>query len=187
MIFYSKDEVRELESSEVIVDHPVATADYLSLLRHPGMPNHELCLKPGCLAVLMRNFSIKDGLVKNARVLVCNVRRNYVEVSLIREVNDLTSLENFCLPRINFEFRPPNTNFTVQRKQFPLRLAYATTFNSCQGMTLDKVVIDLRTDVFAHGQLYTALSRIRAREDAFILKSPDKDKVKNVVYQRLIE
>ncbi|PVF90961.1 hypothetical protein CPB86DRAFT_720334, partial [Serendipita vermifera] len=59
--------------------------------------------------------------------------------------------------------------------------------NSCQGMTLDKVVIDLRTDVFAHGQLYTALSRIRSREDAFILKSPDKDTVKNVVYQRLIE
>lgn len=165
----------------------MATADYLALLRHPGMPNHELYLKPGCLAVLMRNFSVKDGLVKNARVLVRNVRRNYVEVSLIREVNDLTSLENYCLPRINFEFRPPNTNFTVCRKQFPLRLAYATTFNSCQGMTLDKVVVDLRTEVFAHGQLYTALSRIRSRDDALILSPPDKATYKNVVHRRLIE
>jgi hypothetical protein len=183
---YSKDEVRELETSELITDHPVATSDYLSLLRHPGMPNHELHLKAGSLAVLMRNFSIKDGLVKNARVLVRTIRRNYVEVSLIRQLNGLTTLRNFCLPRINFEFRPPNTNFTVRRKQFPLRLAYATTFNSCQGMTLDKVVIDLRTEVFAHGQLYTALSRIRNKDDARILMPTDRVMTKNVVYQALI-
>jgi hypothetical protein len=29
------------------------------------------------------------------------------------------------LSHINFKFCPPNTNFTVQRKQFPLHLAYA--------------------------------------------------------------
>ncbi|KAG2096015.1 hypothetical protein BD769DRAFT_1369636, partial [Suillus cothurnatus] len=47
------------------------------------------------------------------------------------------------------------------RLQFPLRVAYATTFNGCQGLTPDKTVLDLRRDVFAHGQLHTALSRIR--------------------------
>ncbi|KIM65719.1 hypothetical protein SCLCIDRAFT_112413, partial [Scleroderma citrinum Foug A] len=46
-------------------------------------------------------------------------------------------------------------------KQFPLAPAYATTFNSCQGLTLDCVGIDLTCPVFSHRQLYTALSCIR--------------------------
>jgi hypothetical protein len=57
-------------------------------------------------------------------------------------------------------FQPARCPWTIERRQFPLRLAYATTFNSCQGLTLDRVVLDLRTDVFAHGQLYT---RVRNR------------------------
>ncbi|CAG8668261.1 7543_t:CDS:1, partial [Scutellospora calospora] len=49
-------------------------------------------------------------------------------------------------------------SWTVHRKQFLLRLAYSTTFNSYQGLTLDRIVIDLRIYVFAHGQLYIAIS-----------------------------
>jgi hypothetical protein len=39
--------------------------------------------------------------------------------------------------------------------------AYATTFNSSQGLTLDRTVLDLRQGAFAHRQLYAALIRIR--------------------------
>ncbi|KAG1877063.1 hypothetical protein C8R48DRAFT_591067, partial [Suillus tomentosus] len=73
--------------------------------------------------------------------------------------------ETHCLPRITFSFNPPRCSWTVNRKQFPLRPAYATTFNSCQGLTLQKAVLDLRTDSFTHGQPYTALSRVRCHRD----------------------
>ena len=43
------------------------------------------------------------------------------------------------------------------------RIAYAITFNSCQGLTLDRVALNLRSDVFAHGKLYTVVSRFRNR------------------------
>lgn len=46
--------------------------------------------------------------------------------------------------------------------QIPLRLAYATTIHKSQGMTLDSVDIRLGNGCFAHGQLYTALSRARS-------------------------
>ncbi|KAG1859044.1 hypothetical protein C8R48DRAFT_774858 [Suillus tomentosus] len=36
--------------------------------------------------------------------------------------------------------------------------AYATAFNGSAGLTLENASLDLRTDSFAHGQLYTALS-----------------------------
>lgn len=49
-------------------------------------------------------------------------------------------------------------------KQFPLRLAWALTIHKAQGLTLDKVYVDLGTGTFAHGQTYVALSRCRTME-----------------------
>jgi hypothetical protein len=120
---------------------------------------------------------------------VVNVLPNVVQVQLLqRPCTSSSPSPTFFLPRITFEFRPHRANWTVQRRQFPLRLAYATTFNSCQGLTLDRVVLDLTLPVFAHGQLYTSLSRVRAAVDIRILRDPndvDQDTV-NVVYHELL-
>ncbi|KAG2071265.1 hypothetical protein BDR04DRAFT_1016461, partial [Suillus decipiens] len=65
------------------------------------------------------------------------------------------------IPRINFAFYLNHSLWTVNRRNFPLRPADATTFNGCQGLTLARTVLDLRMDPFTHGQLYTPLSRAR--------------------------
>ena len=48
--------------------------------------------------------------------------------------------------------------------QYPLRLAWATTIHKAQGLTLDKVYIDVSRRLFAHGQAYVALSRATTLE-----------------------
>lgn len=47
-------------------------------------------------------------------------------------------------------------------EQYPFRLAYATSIHKAQGLTFDKVSVDLRRPCFMRGQLYTALSRVKS-------------------------
>jgi tRNA A-37 threonylcarbamoyl transferase component Bud32 len=67
-------------------------------------------------------------------------------------------------------------------------LAYASTLNSCQGLTLDRVVLDLTRPVFAHGQLNTGLTRLRTKGDIRILRDPAEIglPIPNVVYHNLL-
>jgi ATP-dependent DNA helicase PIF1 len=46
-------------------------------------------------------------------------------------------------------------------EQIPLRLGWAVSIHKSQSLTLDNVSIDIGKGCFSHGQLYTALSRVR--------------------------
>jgi ATP-dependent exoDNAse (exonuclease V) alpha subunit len=61
----------------------------------------------------------------------------------------------------------------VEYKQFPFQLAWALTIHKCQGMTLDKVGIELYGH-FAPGMTYVAISRCRTREGLFFTGQIDE-------------
>ena len=159
-----------------------ALDDFLAQVTSRDAPDHELHLKIGAVCSIMCNLSSAKGLVKNQRVVIVGTKARYIEVKLLNRGHrpDITH----CIPRIIFDFRPPYVSYTVRRKQFPLRLAYSTTFNSCQGLTFDMVVIDAH--IFAHGQLYTAISRVRTQHDAWVFMPEDRLDLANVVYPKLL-
>jgi ATP-dependent DNA helicase PIF1 len=86
--------------------------------------------------------------------------------------------------------------FTLRRRQFPVRLAFAMTINKAQGQTLKMVGIFLPKPVFTHRQLYVAMSRIGCLEGVKVLvidgwenvheDAPAGVYIRNVVYTRML-
>ena len=127
------------------------------------------------------------GLVKNVHVVVIDVGIQIVTVRLSHPggANHRGTGEDILIPRISFLHNLPSGH-TLLHRQFPLAPAYATTFNSCQGLTLDIVGVDLTRPVFSHGQLYTALSHIIHHSHAKVRLRPEETTTLNVTYQEIL-
>lgn len=175
------------ESGSDVLPTPDAVLDYVSKVRPNGMPDHTLLIKLGGVYRLLRNLSVDRGLVKNTRVVVVGIGQKLITVHLLKPTSgiSLSQNEDIFLPRITFK-EILHSGHTLLRKQFPLAPAYASTFHSCQGLTLDQVGIDLTHPVFTHGQLYTALSRVRNRSNMVVLLPADQQTTTNVTYKDIL-
>ena len=62
----------------------------------------------------------------------------------------------------------------INRTQFPLTLVWAVTIHKCQGLTLEKVVVDMKKATkFNNGQAYVAFSRVKSIHGLHILNFDD--------------
>lgn len=72
---------------------------------------------------------------------------------------------------------PSETISGLSIKQYPLILAWAITIHKSQGATLPRAIIDAGSSVFAEGQTYVALSRVK-NLDGLWLESFNPTKIK---------
>ena len=68
-------------------------------------------------------------------------------------------------------------NKRVGVSQLPLIYSWAITIHKSQGLTLENAIIDIGSNIFADGQTYVALSRVRCLEGLY-LTSFDYSKIK---------
>ena len=141
---------------------PDAILDYVARQQLKGMPHHRLKIKIGGVYRLLQNFSIDQGLVKNICVIITGIGQHLISVQILKSTIQgiIEDNEDILIPRITFKDHL-TSGHTLLQQQFPLMPAYATTFHSCQGLTLKKIAIDLTTPVFTHEQLYTVLSQVQ--------------------------
>lgn len=107
-----------------------------------------LCI--GAQVVVTANVDIESGVVNGSRGVVTRLGVTGPEIVL------LDGRRMIVEPK-----RLIDDSNRLSVTYCPLQYAWALTINKSQGMTLDKAVIDLGGSVFASGQAYTALSRVR--------------------------
>ena len=109
-------------------------------------------LKAGAQVMLRANLDVEGGLVNGSRgvVLACNSDSVDVKFKNDKRVR--------IVPH-TWEFQ--DESMIAARTQIPLLLAWSITIHRIQGCTLDYAVCNLGQSIFAEGQAYVALSRVR--------------------------
>ena len=100
------------------------------------------------------------------------------------------------LSRIHLSTKGTDLPFILNRRQFPIKLAFCMSINKSQEQTFKKIGIYLPQPVFSHGQLYVAFSRVSKLENIKVkiedyqyqgyLKSDKRCFTRNIVYKELL-
>jgi hypothetical protein len=188
-----------LSSDEVVVeDNAVEVGnfqeEYLNTIKLPGLPPHRLLLKVDTPVVLLRNLDPANGLCNGTRLQVQGITHRLLTCRVLNGPNENDVV---TIPRIDLNTPEGVLPFTMRRRQFPVKVAFAMTINKAQGQSFATVGIFLSRPVFGHGQLYVALSRagIAANTKIFIVNVPNMQGhftgfegtyTKNVVYPEVL-
>lgn len=158
--------------------------EFLHNLESNGVPPHKLTLKVGCPILLIRNLDSVRGLCNGTRLMVISLHSSVIEAEILVGTH---KGQRVMIPRIDFIPENKELPFQYRRRQFPIRVCYAMTINKAQGQTLGIVGLILTEEVFAHGQLYVALSRVKnARSLKVLLDVQTQGKTKNIVYTEVL-
>jgi len=163
---YNKAELDKLEGKEVEYlafdqfEGDVSSSrveDYKKLLNE-AMPE-KVVLKKGAQVMLKVNLDPIMGLVNGSRGVIIEVEPNQVYV---RFINGIKLYVGF------YGWKIEDKQGSATRSQMPFILAYSLSIHKSQGCTLDYAVCDLGSTVFAKGQAYVALSRVRNLKGLFL-------------------
>jgi ATP-dependent DNA helicase PIF1 len=135
--------------------------------------------------MLLRNLNPEAGLCNGTRLIL----RAHTDRLLVCEfLNGDRKGERVVIPRICCSSEGSSRYpFVLYRRQFPVRPCFAMTINKSQGQTLDFVGLDLTHEVWSHGQLYVAFSRVRSWDSIIVQLAPDKgNRTVNVVWKEAL-
>lgn len=127
-------------------------------------------IKHGAQYVLTYNVDQRSGLV-NGRRFVTQWNDDRGHYDLVFEHGVVTYLSDIKVKfyqRIPNEVDDLNRPVYLHRDQYAMRLGYALTIHSAQGMTVKAGVLNIGNNVFSASQSYVALSRVENLDGLYL-------------------
>ena len=158
-----------------------AQTELLNSRRPSGFPDHNLILKVGAPIMLLRN--LQCGLVNGTRMIVKAMHDKVLECEIM--VGHRKG-EIVFIPRIPLYDRSNDYPWTMVRIQFPVRVCFAMTIHKGQGQSMLRVGVYVAQQMFAHGQLYVAVSRAILASGLKLFIEGNETKLRNIVYREIL-
>lgn len=140
------------QSNGVSVNQFAISTTTAALIKGCQAPE-KLLLKKGAQVMLLKNLDLENGLCNGSRGVVHGFSAGAILVKFRDIKEHVEVFQHTWTSKIECG--------KVSVTQFPLKLAWVMTIHKAQGTTLDLVKISLDRSVFAPGQAYVALSRVR--------------------------
>jgi len=135
-------------------------------------------LKIGAQVMFVKNDPTPEKLFYNGKMgRVVALDRDEVKVLFPEEKQTIT-VDLYEWENIRYTYNDSSGEMDAETLgtfvQYPLRLAWAITVHKSQGLTFEKAVLDI-SNVFAPGQAYVALSRLRSLNGLVLLQPMRKN------------
>ena len=167
-------------------DTMLATAEKMADYDDHSIPVHDLHLFRGARVSLMRNIALSRAMANGSTFIVMEVGRHVIKLMNVTPGDFYGSVEMMFRVRLKVTLKG---HFSFTRLQFPLRLAHAGSAHKFQGQTCfhpARVLYDVRTPPFCHGQSYVGLSRAQKSGQVIILSLAEHGRcVPCLIYPRL--
>lgn len=139
---------------------------YIKQIKSTVLALEDLELKVGARVMFLTNFKPEDS---DDYLWVNGSLGTVVDYSGKTPIVDLDdSKQRVNVEKYRWQILDWNENELAYFEQIPLKPAYGVTIHKSQGLTLSKAVIDCRK-IFADGQAYVALSRVRSSDGLFLM------------------
>ena len=105
--------------------------EYFNSVSPSGMPPHELKLKVGAPVIILRNLNFEKGQCNGTRAVAKGMYPHVIDVEIISGSNVGSRI---FLSRAFLTTKGTDLPFTLQRRQFPIKLAFCMSINKSQDM-----------------------------------------------------
>ena len=134
-------------------------AEY-NFLKNSTLTEENLTLKIGAYVMCIANLDLATGIANGTTGII---------VAFTPDGNPLVKFDKHEKEVVigKKEWKSENVP-GISLYQIPLILAWGMTIHKAQGLTLEKAIIDIGSDLFEAGQMYVALSRLKSLDGLYL-------------------
>ncbi|QRV79983.1 ATP-dependent DNA helicase PIF1 [Ceratobasidium sp. AG-Ba] len=121
------------------------STEYLNTLNSASIPVSKLELKVGCPIMILHNLAPSQGVCNGTQAIVVHAGQRVLEVRLLTGSHTGNTV---FLPPMTLSTEESDFGFVMDRRQFPVRLAFAMTINKSQGQSVKYIGLDFENAVF---------------------------------------